>query len=145
MEQYQLFKVISMHVEKQCSSPLGNKVDLIPLACRDGQQLNRLPLIVPYIVSHQPYGLYAISNLRKPRVLRRLCSLEAYCTVSSLLSEITCIYKRNRLLKIPSKLSNQNCNYRPLKFVQIRFLSPAHFFFIQLFLHNLILIPVIIP
>ena len=106
----------------------------------------RFLLSVSFVsVSHQPYGLYAISNLRKPRVLRRFCSLKGYCTVSSLLSKITCIYKRNRLLKTPSKHSNHNCNYRPLKFMQIRFLSPAHLFFLQLFLHNLILISVIIP
>ena len=47
---------------------------------------------------------------------------------------LTGIYERNRLLKTPSKNSNPNCNYRHLKFMQIRFLSPAHFFFSTAFL-----------
>ena len=34
---------------------------------------------------------------------------------------LTDIYEKKRLLKTPSKNSNPNCNYWPLKFMQIRF------------------------
>ena len=66
-----------------------------------------------------------------------MLALKSYCTVSSLLPEISQINTylwEKQIAETPSKNSNPNSYYRHLKFMQIRFLSPAHFLFSTVFL-----------
>ena len=66
-------------------------------------------------------------------ILKLKFTLKGYCTVSSLMPEISLInryLREKQIAENPIKNSNPNSYYRRLNFMQIRFLSPAHFLFV---------------